>query len=58
MRQALDALADAAIGYLGESSGPRPHLMPLIIEAVRVRASVGEISDVLGGAWGTYRAST
>ena len=34
---------------------PRPALMPLIIDAVRARASVGEISDVLSGVWGAYR---
>ena len=28
--------------------------MPLIIEAVRARATVGEISDALEGAWGHY----
>jgi methylmalonyl-CoA mutase, N-terminal domain len=30
-------------------------LMPLVIDAVRARASVGEISDVLETAWGAYR---
>ena len=30
------------------------HLMPLIIEAVRARASVGEISDTLAECWGVY----
>jgi methylmalonyl-CoA mutase N-terminal domain/subunit len=29
--------------------------MPPIIEAVRARATLGEISDVLRAAWGTYR---
>ncbi|MDQ3515311.1 MAG: acyl-CoA mutase large subunit family protein, partial [Gemmatimonadota bacterium] len=29
-------------------------LMPLVIDAVRARASVGEISDALAGAWGRY----
>jgi len=41
---ALDAAAR-------ESSAP---LMELILEAVRARATLGEISDVLRGAWGTY----
>jgi len=31
-------------------------LMPPIIEAVRARASLGEISDTLRQAWGVYRA--
>ncbi|MBL8981955.1 MAG: methylmalonyl-CoA mutase, partial [Gemmatimonadetes bacterium] len=50
----LSALNDAARGGAG---GTRPALMPLIIDAVRARASVGEISDCLRGAWGEYRAS-
>jgi methylmalonyl-CoA mutase N-terminal domain/subunit len=31
------------------------HLMPLIIDAVRARATVGEISDTLAANWGLYR---
>lgn len=31
-------------------------LLPRIIEAVRARCTVGEISDVLRGVWGVYRA--
>src|SRR5438552_17840942 len=43
--QALDAAArDAAVP-----------LMEPILDAVRARATVGEISDVLRGAWGEYR---
>jgi methylmalonyl-CoA mutase N-terminal domain/subunit len=29
--------------------------MPVIIDAVRARASVGEVSDALREAWGTYQ---
>jgi methylmalonyl-CoA mutase N-terminal domain/subunit len=29
--------------------------MPLIVDAVRARATVGEISDTLSGRWGAYR---
>ena len=36
-----------------QSAGPT-HLMPLIISAVRARASVGEISDTLAACWGVY----
>jgi methylmalonyl-CoA mutase N-terminal domain/subunit len=32
--------------------------MPDILDAVRARASVGEISDALASRWGTYRPST
>jgi methylmalonyl-CoA mutase N-terminal domain/subunit len=31
--------------------------MPLIVDAVRVRATVGEISDALRRVWGVYRPS-
>jgi methylmalonyl-CoA mutase N-terminal domain/subunit len=48
---ALAALA-AAAAHVGERTGA---LMPLIITAVRARATVGEISDALEGAWGRYR---
>jgi methylmalonyl-CoA mutase N-terminal domain/subunit len=30
-------------------------LMPLIIDAARARATLGEISDTLASAWGMYR---
>jgi methylmalonyl-CoA mutase N-terminal domain/subunit len=33
------------------------HLMPLIIDAVRARATVGEIADALASNWGYYRPS-
>ncbi|MEO8622906.1 MAG: methylmalonyl-CoA mutase family protein, partial [bacterium] len=52
---ALAALANEAAAYAHEGAVPRAQLMPLVIEAVRQRASVGEISDVLSGAWGAYR---
>ncbi len=52
---ALRALATASTTYTREHATERPHLMPLIVDAVRARASVGEISDVLSGAWGAYR---
>jgi len=55
---ALAALGDAAARYVGDAADSRPHLMPLIIDAVRARASVGEVSDVLGRVWGTYRPGT
>lgn len=36
------------------AEGAEP-LMPLVIDAVRVRSTLGEISDVLRRAWGVYR---
>ena len=50
----LAGLRRAATSYVG-SSGSRPELMPLIVEAVRERATVGEISDALRSVWGEYR---
>ncbi len=52
---ALDALRAAAAPY-GVADGRREPLMPLIIDAVRERASIGEISDVLRESWGEHRA--
>jgi methylmalonyl-CoA mutase, N-terminal domain len=52
---ALGAIRGAAAGYLGGDIASREPLMPLIIDAVRARASVGEISDTLASVWGTYR---
>ncbi len=45
--------ATAAGGPATQESGPR--LMTLILGAVRARATVGEIADSLGTAWGAYR---
>jgi methylmalonyl-CoA mutase N-terminal domain/subunit len=50
----LSALRDAAVAY-AEAGEARVPLMPLLIDAVRARASVGEISDTLAAVWGTYR---
>ena len=54
VERALAALGEAARG-VGGSAGSRAPLMPLIIDAVRARASVGEIADVLAAEWGRYR---
>jgi len=52
---ALGELRSAAKPYAAPSSIQRPHLMPLIVDAVRARATVGEISDALRSIWGEYR---
>ncbi|HMA40847.1 MAG TPA: methylmalonyl-CoA mutase family protein, partial [Gemmatimonadales bacterium] len=45
-----------ALARLRDAAGtPDGRLMPLILEAVRARGTVGEISDVLRGVWGEYR---
>jgi methylmalonyl-CoA mutase N-terminal domain/subunit len=51
---ALTALVTAAPSY-DDAMAARAHLMPLIVEAVRARATVGEISDALRSVWGEYR---
>jgi methylmalonyl-CoA mutase N-terminal domain/subunit len=47
----------AAVNALGEAASTTEGLMPHIMRAVRARATVGEISDVLRAAWGVYRPS-
>ena len=49
--KALAALTECAKGGSG-------NLLALSIEAVRARATVGEISDALEAVWGRYRADT
>ena len=53
---ALSDLRDVAVAYRDEApAGERPPLVPRIIEAVRARVTVGEISDCLRAEWGAYR---
>ncbi|HEX5273640.1 MAG TPA: methylmalonyl-CoA mutase [Gemmataceae bacterium] len=49
VRQALDALTECARSGKG-------NLLDLAIRAVRLRATVGEVSDALETVWGRYRA--
>jgi methylmalonyl-CoA mutase N-terminal domain/subunit len=48
VERALAALESGAV----QADAP---LMPLLLEAVRVRGTVGEISDVFRTVWGEYR---
>jgi methylmalonyl-CoA mutase N-terminal domain/subunit len=61
VRKKRDALkAKAALGALQEASAASStdkRLMPLIVDAVRARATVGEISAALAENWGLYRPS-
>lgn len=52
LQKALENLAQAAADQL---ENKEVHLMPVIIEAVRERASVGEIADTLSAKWGHYQ---
>ncbi|HKW08992.1 MAG TPA: methylmalonyl-CoA mutase family protein [Gemmatimonadaceae bacterium] len=52
----LAALRSSAACYAdGRHSQSRPELMPLIIDAVRKRATVGEIAVTLTDVWGKYQ---
>ena len=51
VKRALGSLRDAA------SQSAERHLMPRIIDAVRARATVGEISETLAATWGLYTPS-
>ncbi|HEX2718429.1 MAG TPA: methylmalonyl-CoA mutase family protein, partial [Gemmatimonadaceae bacterium] len=53
----LAQLEKAAGAYASEERTREP-LMPLIVEAVRARASVGEIAETLAARWGRYRPTS
>ncbi len=57
VHRSLTSLAGTADGYRSSAISDRGQLMPAIIEAVRVRATIGEISDVLRRSWGEHRSS-
>jgi methylmalonyl-CoA mutase N-terminal domain/subunit len=51
----LEALRGTAEGLMG--SGARPAVMPVIIDAVRARCTIGEISGAFLEKWGAYAPS-
>jgi methylmalonyl-CoA mutase N-terminal domain/subunit len=48
----LAAIRDSASGLMSEAS--RPEVMPVIIDAVRARCTIGEISGAFLEIWGAY----
>jgi methylmalonyl-CoA mutase N-terminal domain/subunit len=54
--ESLDRVRQVAAAYRDDAprDQERPSLMPAIIDAVRARASVGEIADVLRAEWGAF----
>ncbi len=52
-RRDADAVA-AALAAVVEAARSGDNLMPRLVAAVKVRATLGEISDALRGEWGTY----
>jgi methylmalonyl-CoA mutase N-terminal domain/subunit len=52
---ALDVVRETARAYRDDAdTETRPSLMPSLISAVRARATVGEIADVLREEWGAF----
>jgi len=47
-----------AIGRIGAAARDGSNLMPVVIEAVQAKATVGEISDALRAAFGEYREAS
>jgi methylmalonyl-CoA mutase, N-terminal domain len=55
LTESLEVVRDAASGYRDDAQpGLRRSLMPAIIDAVRKRATVGEIADALREEWGAF----
>ena len=55
-REARDGAAvDKALGVLAEAARGEANLVPLLIDAARAEATLGEMCDVLRAEWGTYR---
>ncbi len=57
VRAALAALRSEA-GRAPEQAGAAPRVMPMILDAVRARATVGEISAAMADVWGTHRTKS
>jgi len=56
VRRARDGTrAAAALAALREAAAGKANLMPLLLDAVRAYASVGEIASVLREVWGVFR---
>jgi methylmalonyl-CoA mutase N-terminal domain/subunit len=55
VEHAMAALQATAPAYERADAVGRAPLMPLLVDAVRARATVGEISDTLRSVWGEYR---
>ncbi len=50
-----EAAVEASLAVLAESARTQVNLVPLLIDAARAEATLGEMCDVLRGEWGTYR---
>src|SRR5579864_7933393 len=54
-RRDASAVADSLAGLRRGAAGEQVNLMPLIIEAARVYATLGEMCDALREVWGVWR---
>jgi methylmalonyl-CoA mutase N-terminal domain/subunit len=51
-----DEAVGSALRQVQETAAANGNLVPVIVEAVKVRATIGEISGVLRDRWGTFQA--
>jgi len=51
-----EAKVNSCLDILSKAAGSKDNLMPPIIEAVRVKSTLGEICNVLRGIFGEYKA--
>ncbi len=59
VQQALQALSSAAESTVpGDAAGGMGNLLDLTVKAIRLRATVGEVSDALEKSFGRHRADT
>jgi methylmalonyl-CoA mutase N-terminal domain/subunit len=58
LRKSRDAArAEEAVAALAQAASGRENLIPHILDAVRARCTLGEISDALRGVFGLYKES-
>jgi methylmalonyl-CoA mutase N-terminal domain/subunit len=54
-KKALEMLGIAAASIAEKAAGSEARLVPLIVDAVRARATVGEVAGILREKWGAHR---
>ena len=52
-----DSVVESALAELERTARAGSNLVPVIVEAVKVRGTLGEISSVLKGLWGPYQGT-
>jgi methylmalonyl-CoA mutase N-terminal domain/subunit len=57
-RRRDDGAVERALAALAGAAAGSDNLLPHMVDAVKVRATLGEISDALRGLWGEYRAAS